>query len=434
MRASWLWGLALLVSTASTSSNAEQTYSTNGDSRLAGLLEQALERHPALDQSLAKYRSALQRIPQATALPEPVFEINPGPRMAETRVGPQMLMMSISQEFPWFGKLAERGQVASKEAEMERQTRETVRAEIIRQVKLAYFDLAFLDRALAISGEDEGLLGHFETLARARYSQGTGLQQGVLKLQAEITRVQNRVQELRLQRADAEVALNTLLDRAPETPIPPVELSLLLADAADLENLYAQGRRNRPELQSAFLDIERNEKRIDAARKDYWPDVRLEANYINVGKRMDPAGMLAPPPDNGKDIYNFSVGIKLPIRRRKYDAAVLEASEDFLASREGYRNAVNTVEASIRSASFRLKTLREQMSLFERVLLPQANQSLQSAETAYSTGSIPVLELLDSERTLLEVRLSLAQFQADYMKSLAEMERAIGSAFPEVTP
>jgi outer membrane protein TolC len=363
-----------------------------------------------------------------------MFEINPGPRMAETRVGPQMLMMSISQEFPWFGKLSEKGQVAAKEAEMERQSRETVRAEIVRQLKLAYFDLAFLDRALAISGEEEGLLSHFETLARARYSQGIGLQQGVLKLQAEITRVQNRLHELRLQRADAEAALNTLLDRSPETPIPPVELNLLLVDVTDLESLYAKGRRNRPELHSAFLDIEKNEKRIDVAQKDYWPDITLEANYINVGKRMDPAGILAPPPDNGKDIYNFSVGIKLPIRRRKYDAAVLEATEDFLASREGYRNAVNTVEASIRSASFRLKTLRDQISLFERVLLPQANQSLQSAEAAYSTGSIPVLELLDSERTLLEVRLSLAQFQTDYMKALAEMERATGSVFPEVTP
>jgi outer membrane protein TolC len=45
-----------------------------------------------------------------------------------------------------------------------------------------------------------------------------------------------------------------------------------------------------------------------------------------------------------------------------------------------------------------------------------------------------VLELLDSERTLLEVRLSLAQFQSDYMKTLAEVERATGAAFPEVTP
>jgi outer membrane protein TolC len=95
---------------------------------------------------------------------------------------------------------------------------------------------------------------------------------------------------------------------------------------------------------------------------------------------------------------------------------------------------VNTVEASIRSAAFRLKTLQEQIELFERTLAPQANQALHAAEIGYSTGSLRVLELLDSERTLLEVRLSLAQFQSDYMKALAEMERAIGSAFPEVKP
>lgn len=424
----------LLAAVAFAATAFAQSYSTHGDPQLAAYLEGALGRHPALDESLAKYRSALERIPQVTALPEPMFEINPGPRMAETRVGPQMLMMSISQEFPWFGKLSEKGKVAAKEAEMQRQAREIVRAEIIRQVKLAYFGLAYIDRAIAITREDRDLLGHFETLAQAQYSQGIGLQQAALKLQAEITRAQNRLEDLLRQRSDAEVALNTLLDQAPETPLPPVTLSRVEAGVSDLDTLYARGRQNRPELKSAFLQIEVDEKRIDVARKDRWPDIRLEANYINVAKRSDAAGMLMPPEGNGKDIYNFSVGVTLPIRRQKYSAAAAEATEDFLASRAGYRNAVNSVEASIRSTAFRLKTLQEQISLFERVLLPQASQALQSAEAAYSTGSLSVLELLDSERTLLEVRLSLAQFETDSMKALAEMERATGAAFPEVTP
>ena len=74
------------------------------------------------------------------------------------------------------------------------------------------------------------------------------------------------------------------------------------------------------------------------------------------------------------------------------------------------------------------------MTLFNTTLVPQTQQSLQSAEAAYSTGSLGVLDLLDSERVLLEVRLGLAQFTTDYMKSLADMERAIGSPFPEVKP
>ncbi len=72
--------------------------------------------------------------------------------------------------------------------------------------------------------------------------------------------------------------------------------------------------------------------------------------------------------------------------------------------------------------------------LFNTTLIPQSQQSLQSAEAAYSTGSLGVLDLLDSERVLLEVRLGLAQLTSDYMKSLADMEWATGSSFPEVQP
>ena len=110
----------------------------------------------------------------------------------------------------------------------------------------------------------------------------------------------------------------------------------------------------------------------------------------------------------------------------------MEATEATISSREAYRSLVNQVEASIRAVGFRIETLQEQILLFERTLLPQAEQVLRSTEDAYSTGSLGVLDLLDSERELLQVRMGLAQLISDYMKSLAEMERAIGAPFGEV--
>ena len=62
---------------------------------------------------------------------------------------------------------------------------------------------------------------------------------------------------------------------------------------------------------------------------------------------------------------------------------------------------------------------------------PAGEQALRATEEAYSGGVTGVLELLDSEKVLLDVRLGLARLRADYMKALAEMERAIGSAFPQ---
>ncbi len=84
-----------------------QPFATNADERLAGYIEEALNRHPAIHESLAAYRSSLQRIPQITALPEPQFGVTQYLRSPETRVGPQTTTLSISQRLPWFGKLSE---------------------------------------------------------------------------------------------------------------------------------------------------------------------------------------------------------------------------------------------------------------------------------------------------------------------------------------
>jgi cobalt-zinc-cadmium efflux system outer membrane protein len=260
------------------------------------------------------------------------------------------------------------------------------------------------------------------------------LQQAVVKIQAEITRDRNRLELLRSRRVDAEAALNSLLNRPPQTPVDKVAPGARPGVEIELEKLYDTGRNYRPEVQASLHQIEKNERRITLARKEYWPDFTVGAGFVNLLGRSDPAGRLMPPPDNGKNIYSFTVGINLPISRRKYDAGVLEATEDLIAAKHGYRGTVNMVEAAIREAAFRIQTLREQISLYEQVLLPQAQQALRSTEAAYSTGTLGVLDLLDSERVLLDARLGLAQFHGDYMKSLAEMERATGAAFPEVKP
>jgi len=411
-----------------------QTYATNGDARLAAMIEEALDRNPRVRESLARYRAALQRIPQVSALPDPMLGVTQYARTPETRVGPQTTMLSISQRFPWFGKLDDQGKVAAKEADSMRELYEAYKAEVARQVKLAYYDLAYVDRAIAITQEDQALLGNYETLAQARYAQGTGLQQAVVKIQAEITRDRNRLEILRRQRVDSEAALNRLLDHPPETPLSPISLGARPEVELQREELYALGRNQRPEVTAAFLQIEKNEKKIDLANRQYWPDFTLSAGFVNLGGRNDLAGRLNPPPDNGKNIYNFSISLNLPLSRRKYDAGVLQATEELLAAREGYRDTVNETERSIRSVEFRIRTIQEQLSLFESTLLPQAEQSLRSAEAAYTTGQLGVLDLLDGERVLLDVQLGLAQLDSDYMKSLAEMERAIGAPFPEVGP
>lgn len=422
----------ILILFGSASSSAAELYSSYGDPRLKDFIRLALERSPLLQESLADYRASLQRLPQVGQLPDPVLAVTQYARRPETRVGPQTTMVSLSQRFPWFGKLKDREQVSMQQSMVLREQHRAREAELVRNVKDAYYSLACLDRVIEITREDQSILEHYEALAQARYAQGAGSLQGVVKLQAQITRARHRLQLLQSRRVDVEAELNGLLDRSADTPVGSIPLPSLPPDSFDVEKLLQKGRLNRPEVQAAVHRIQAEKRRIELARKGYRPDLSLGASFVNVLGRSDPAGRLHPPDRNGKNIYGLTLGVNLPIRRRRQDAAVLEATQSTISSRRAYRSLIRQVEVSIRSVGFRIQTLAEQIGLFQRTLLPQAEQVLQSTEEAYATGSLGVLDLLDSERDLFQLRTGLANLISDYMKSLAAMERAVGVPYREV--
>ena len=227
-----------------------------------------------------------------------------------------------------------------------------------------------------------------------------------------------------------ETALNVLANRAANAPIPPVTIGERPVVSLDDEQLHASGVGQRPEVRLAKLRIDRDEHAVSLARQRYRPGLTVGIAWGNVLGRRDDPGRANPPLDNGRDTYSLTLGVSIPVFRSSYDAGVREAVARRSAAEEEYRHATDVVALAVRSTAFSITTIGEQLALFDRALLPQAEQTLRATEEAYSGGVTGVLELLDSEEVLLDVRLGLARLQADYMKALAEMERTIGEAFP----
>ena len=406
-----------------------QTYATHGDGRLEALIEEALQSNPEVLRAFADYQAALHRVPQLTAVPDPSLTATQFARTVETRVGSQQRMLALSQSIPGVGKRAAKGQLASKAAAVSDELYRATRAEVVLRVKHAYYDLGFLDRALSASQADEALLEHFEEIARRRYAQGFGLQGDVLRLQAQITNAIHRRQQLLAQRVDLEAVLNALRDVPADTPVADVLFADLPSLNLDRDSLVEIGRRERPEIRAAFLHIEEREKSMHLARIQHRPDFTVGLTWGNIRARGATAAEMAIPGD-GKDSYAFSFGLTLPLFRGKYDAGIREAAEQYAAARFAYRDSARKMESDVRAVSFRIETIARQLDLFERALVPQAEQALLSTESAYSNGTVEVTGLLDSQRALLDVQLGLARLQADYLKAVADLERTIGSGVP----
>ncbi|GAG01124.1 unnamed protein product, partial [marine sediment metagenome] len=220
--------------------------------------------------------------------------------------------------------------------------------------------------------------------------------------------------------------LNALLNHRPESFIGEVEEFEIPELKVELEKLYELAREMRPELRKAQHFIEKNEESLKLAKKNYFPDFKLMFDYIDIG-----AGTTTNVKD-GRNSWMASVGINIPIWRKKLRASVAEAATKLKASQDSYNNIENETLSGVNELFFEVKTAQEQVELYRYSLLPQAEQTFKASEIGYFTGKVDFLNLLDTERMVLLIKIGYFKTIADLGKSLAQLERVIGKDLTEM--
>ncbi len=153
-----------------------------------------------------------------------------------------------------------------------------------------------------------------------------------------------------------------------------------------------------------------------------------------MGDREDLAGTVNPPEDNGKNALALTVGINIPLFRERIRAGVAEAQESERANADLLEAVRDRLRFDIQETVLRIDSLGERGRLFRDVIIPQAEESLASAEAAYTTDRLGFLDLLDAERVLFQSRLSYHRLVSDLWIALSDLESHVARAFPPDTP
>lgn len=414
----------------------EEIVASVTDVRLRLLLEEVLERNPRLARMEAEAAAVEQRSPQVKALPNPTATLTWFVMSPETRVGPQRAAVNLTQQFPWFGTLKLEEQAALWDAVASRALLEAVRIKVLTDARSDYHELQFLEVESRVVEEDRATLEHYGELALARYASGVGLDQAVIKIQAEITRTETRLLSLAARRATVAARLNALRDRPQATPVVVARSGRQQHEALDLGELRLRALNGRPEIAAADARVEAAASRVERTKKAYSPNVVVGLNYGYVSRRNDEAGRLNPPENNGQDILGLTGGISVPLWRSSLEAGVEEGVQNRLAAEEGRREVTAEIDGELGNLVHRIPLLEEQISLYDGVLIVQAGQSLRSAESAYATGTANALDLLDAERVLLQVRIAAERVRSDLDVAYAQLEGVIagplGDSYEEV--
>ena len=388
---------------------------------LQEFLREALSRNPQLEAARERWEASRKRIPQSSSLPDPTAGYMIMGQDLETRLGPQKDVFEVEQMVPFPGKLVERHRMAVADAMATEAQRKGVERDLILKVSQAYAEVYAIDATVAVVEEIKETLQKFEGIAQARYASGKGSQRDVAKAQAEVSDTLQRLFVLRQQRETTAAFLNALINRDPGTPLGPVAPPRLPSLSMTLEDLVALAQKQRPELGEASALLVKSRHAYSLAKFEYVPDLSIGFQYVGIENGM------TTDPNDGQDAWMIPLKVTLPLWQNRIGAAVQEAKRNLEASRADLQQVQNMSAYDVKDAYYRFTSARQIVGLYENALIPEAELAFRSDQAGYEGGTIDVLNLVDSERVLLNAKVAYHQALADALKSFAALERAVGT-------
>lgn len=398
-----------------------------GELTLETAVEVALTYSPRLA-SLDAYSDALDAVPsQVGALPDPVLALNalnlPTDTFNLDQEPMTQMQIALSQSIPFPGKRKLKRATAEHEARSAHANVEEQRDALTGAVRAAWWRLFSFDRALEIVEQNQDLMRDFVEIAETKYAVGRGLQQDVLLAQLELSRLLDREARLKGRRRGAQAELNALLDRPPDRSVllartpPNVRLPVMPAETVLLDRA-AESR----DLLTVHRDLlEAADTRLAFAKRDVYPDFRLGAGY-GVRQGNDPIRGDRP------NFFSVMFSVNVPLYfGSKQSKAIDQRSSERTQRKYALSDVLRSVEAQIMRHLADYDAAREQVSLLDTAIIPQAQQTVASMLAAYQVNEVDFLNVVNGQLTLYNAQINYWEALSEAKRSLAGLAAAVGT-------
>ena len=380
-------------------------------------VEEALSSNPDYAGMQARAR-AMQTVPaQAGALPDPMLTVGMMNLPTDTYDFDQepmtQLQIGLSQQFPFWGKRKLKKQAASAEAKAADASAVEARLQTISDVKVTWWQLYYLKRALEIVQRNQSLLRKFVDIAQTKYKVGSGLQQDVLLAQVELSKLLDKEIQLTGLQQGVLARLNKLLNRPINQPITlPEEVDTTLAEPLAEADLVEHALTHRPLLEMYQRDLEAADSKLKLAKKGYYPDINLGVAY-GYRQGVDPMGNERP------DFASMTLGINLPLYAGwKQGKQVDQQNEMLTKQKYVLESGRQQILANLRQLLAEYRRSREQAQLFLTGIVPQARQTVSSMLAGYQVNKVDFLNLVRAQ-------IILYDYETQYWKAVSEANEAL---------
>jgi outer membrane protein TolC len=391
---------------------------------LGWLIDEALKNNREILMLTDKAAAAEHRIMPAQSLPDPMVTFGYQNTSLSTynynKDGDSYWIATASQMFPYPGKRELKGDMARADAEGQKAYLDALRLRVVSRVKELYNDLFLAYKMIDILQEKIDLFSRIEGAALARYSTGTGPQQEVLMAQTEKYMILERQEMFRQKIQSQEAMLNLTAGRAPTAPLGrPKQLASTKIDFT-LEELTKKAYEASPEIRVKEKMIAASEAKLQMAKKEFYPDVTLNAGVNQAG------------PDF-QNMYMLTASVNLPVYfQTKQDPAVKEATASLSEAKHDLEATKLMLASTLRDNYSMMRSAERQLDLYENALISKSTQDYQLALSGYAAGKIEALTVISRLKSFLEVELLYWNQFVEREKALARITAITGVGIPEL--
>ncbi len=331
--------------------------------------------------------------------------------------GKQLMLM---QKVP-FWKAPLRGSAGEAKARAAHAQWQNKRWEVRHAVTSTVVQLLYLREAAQILQKNQKLIQRLAKVARAKYEGGRGLEQDVLRAEVELALLDNQLLEIKEKQQTKQAKLKAILSRSQDRPIE-LEGSLhWQARYLKRSEMLLRAQVKNPRLQQLQAQVEQSRWQRRIADEDWIPDLELSGYYTwREAIRGDPVA--------GEDFAGVSAGIEIPLFffSRELPAS-REAHARYEQKKSQHQAWEDELAAQVNSSLDRIDRLAASREIYHTRVLPQAKAALESSLTAYQTGRVEFLTVVNNETMLVRHEIRHHKIIAEYEQALAHLEMLLGS-------
>jgi outer membrane protein TolC len=375
--------------------------------RLADVIALARQHRAEILAAKARARAAAERPAIVSALDDPMIlpSIDHVPFMG----GGMDWSIVVQQSFPLSGIRGHRERAARATAAGIAADADRVELDVELEAASAFLMLREERQMAVILAEQKALADQIVTGATARYGAGKGTQAEVLRAEIEVSRLDGEVKAKTAEVRAAVAMLDTSIGRPPDAVVG--ELAPPPTDEPPAQQTTVDSAlQRRPELRAGRAEIDRARAEVSVMGDMYKPMAMLQTGPSYT--MADGAGWM------------LMVGISIPLSRGKLRAGVNEAKamtdmaeQDLVAMRRMVVGDTVVARERVIAARARWLALRDQV-------VPRAKAAIEPTLTAYTTGQLPLVSVLEAAQTLWAAQMDLASAERALGQAWARLSRA----------